>query len=598
MAKKNKKLIRYTSRDFNSIKESLVEYAKRYYPDTYKDFSEASFGSFMLDTVAYIGDMLSFYLDYQANESFLDTSIEYDNILRLGEQVGYQQPLRSNSFGSVTLYILTPSDPNGVGPDRNYLPLLVKGTKFSTNSGQVFELTENVDFTNSENEVVVATANPGDGSQTAFAVKAYGIVTSGELREESIKIGGLKKFLTVSLADPNVTEIVSVTDSEGHEYFEVDYLSQDTVFRSIVNKDPSTRGTIPSIIVATSVPRRFITFSRSNQIMLKFGYGSDSSLKTDNITHPSNVVLQMHSREYITDNSFDPSKLLETDKFGISPANTTLKIIYRANNTDTANTSTGTLTSVSDPIYIFSDTATNQARINFVKDSLEVTNEEPITGDVSLPSVDELKQRINDVFSTQNRAVTIQDYEALVYRMPSKFGRVKRAKLVRDNDSFKRNLNLYVLSEDPDGNLSPCHQILKNNTKTWLNNYRMVNDTLDILDAKIINIGIKFTAVTNYDQDKYEALNASITAIQEIFSAKLDISQPIYITKIYDVVNELEEIVDVTDVVIEHKTGGLHSDFSYDLEHYISADGRILYAPENVVYELKYPDKDIVGTIK
>ena len=98
MAKKDKKLIRYTDRDFNSIKEGVVRYVKRYYPDKFRDFSDASFGSLMLDTVSYVGDVLSFYLDYQANESFLDTAVEYDNIIRHGEQVGYKQPLKANSF--------------------------------------------------------------------------------------------------------------------------------------------------------------------------------------------------------------------------------------------------------------------------------------------------------------------------------------------------------------------------------------------------------------------------------------------------------------------------------------------------------------------
>tara|TARA_Y100000310_G_scaffold305965_1_gene346701 strand:+ start:423 stop:2219 length:1797 start_codon:yes stop_codon:yes gene_type:complete len=598
MSKNNKKLIRYTSRDFNSIKESLVEYARRYYPDTHKDFSEASFGSLMLDTVAYVGDVLSFYLDYQTNESFLDTSIEYNNVVRLGEQAGYRQSLKTNSFGTATLYILAPSDPNGSAPDTKYLSVLAKGTKFTTNAGKIFELVDNVDFANPDNEVVVGTTTPSDGSQTSFAVKAYGVVMSGQLKEESVKVGDFKRFLTIPLSDPNISEIVSVIDTEGHEYFEVDYLSQDTIFRSVINKDPGTRTRVPSIVVATSVPRRFITFNRTGQIILKFGYGSESSLKKDNVTHPSNVVLQLHGRDYETDNSFDPSKLLETDKFGIVPANTTLKIVYRANTTEDANTSTKTLTNISDPIYIFKETAVNQSKINFVKNSIEVTNEEPITGDLSLPSIGELKQRINDVFSTQNRAVTAQDYEALIYRMPAKFGSVKRVKLVRDHDSFKRNLNLYVLSENPDGNLESCHQVLKNNIKTWINNYKMINDTIDILDAKVINIGIKFVAVTNYDQEKFEALNAAITAIQGMFTTKLDIAQPIYITKIYDILNELEEIVDVTDAQIIHKSGGLYSDYSFNINHYISADGRILYAPENIVYELKYPHIDIVGTIK
>ena len=321
MAKDSKKLIKYTNREFNTIKEGLVEYTKRYYPDISKDFSEASFGSLMLDTVAYVGDILSFYLDYQVNESFLDTAVEYNNVVRLGEQVGYKQPLKSNSFGIVTLYVLVPPGPNASSPDLDYLPILAKDTKFTSKTGQIFTLIDSVDFAHSDNEVVVATSDNSNGLPTSFAVRAYGKIMSGEISQQTINIGDFKRFLTVPLLDPNITEIISVTDIEGHEYYEVDYLSQDTVFRTVINKDPGTRDRVPSIVVTTSVPRRFTVFSRTSQTFLKFGYGSDSSLKNDNITHPSNVVLKMHGRDYETDSSFDPSKLLETDKFGNQVSN-------------------------------------------------------------------------------------------------------------------------------------------------------------------------------------------------------------------------------------------------------------------------------------
>jgi len=596
--KKDKKLIKYTNRDFNTIKQGLVDYARRYYPDIYKDFSEASFGSLMLDTIAYSGDILSFYLDYQVNESFLDTAVEYDNILRLGEQVGYRAPLRSNSFGTIAIYILAPVNSAGNTPDTNYLPILAKGSKFSSSGGQIFTLIDEVDFSNSDNEVVVATADPDTGAPTAYAVKTYGRVISGEINTEAINVGDFTRFLTVSLSDPDISEIVSVVDSEGHEYFEVDYLSQDSVFKSVINKDASTSQYVPSIMVTTSVPRRFVTFNRHGSIFLKFGHGSETSLKTDNVSHPSNVVLKMHGRDYETDEGFDPSKLLNTDKFGVAPANTILTVKYRTNTTDNVNVATRGLTSVVEPFLIFKSAATNSSRLDFVKESLEVINEQPIIGDVSLPTASELRQRINDVYASQNRAVTAEDYEALIYRMPSKFGNIKRARIIRDHDSFKRNLNLYLVSENSDGHLLAANQVLKNNVKTWLNHYRMINDTIDVLNPKIVNIKIDFVAVVDYETDKTEALNVAILEIEEMFREKMDIGQPIYITKIYDRLNNLEEIVDVTNVKLTNRSSGNYSSTILNLNNYISADGRILYAPENVVYELKYPNIDIVGTIK
>ena len=597
MAKKDKKIIRYTDREFNSIKEGLVRYAKRYYPDKFQDFSEASFGSLMMDTVSYVGDVLSFYLDYQANESFLDTAVEYDNIVRHGEQVGYKQPLRANSFGTVSLYVLAPTTATG-DPDTNYLPTLVKGTRFSSRGGQIFTLIDDVDFSHPENEVVTATSNNADGTPTAYAIKAYGRVISGETKEETVTVGDFKRFLTLELSDPNITEIVSVTDTEGHEYFEVDYLSQDTVFRSTINKDQETSHYAPEKIVTTSVPRRFVTFNRFGKIFLKFGYGSESSLKTDNISHPSNIVLKMHGRDYENDISFDPSKLLETDKFGVAPANTSLKVVYRANTTDNVNVATNSLVNVSDSLFVFGSAATDASKIDTVKNSLEVVNEKPILGDVSVPTTNELRTRVNDIFASQNRAVTADDYVALTYRMPARFGRVKRVKVVRDHDSFKRNLNLYLLSEDSDGNFVLSNQVIKNNLKTWLNNYRMINDTIDVLDPKIINIKIRFVANVDYSQDKFEALNVAIEEIQKMFKMKMDIGEPIYITKIYDVLNNLDEIVDVTNVKITNAAGDKYSSDTINIDNYISADGRILYAPENAVYELKYPNIDIKGTIK
>jgi len=598
MAKKDKKLIKYTNRDFNSIKDSLVEYAKRYYPDTFKDFSQASFGSLMLDTVAHVGDVLSFYLDYQANESFLDTAIEYNNVLRLGEQVGYKQPLRANSFGVVALYILAPVEVNGSGPDVNYLPMLVRGSKFTSQIGQIFTLIDDVDFASADNEIVVATETEVDGAPTSFAVKAYGRVISGELSEALHSVAAFERFLEVPVSDPNITEIVSVTDSEGHEYFEVEYLSQDTIFKSVVNKDPDTRDRVPNIIVTTTVPRRFTTKNNSGQITLKFGYGSESSLKTDNTTHPSNVVLKMHGRSYETDLSLDPSKLLETDKFGIAPSNTTLRIIYRTNTEEDVNVASRALNTVIDPLFSFKESAAETSKKVFVRDSLEVINEEPVLGDVSIPTLKELKQRVNDVFASQNRAVTVEDYEALIYRMPSKFGKIKRTKIIRDADSFKRNLNLYLLAEDINQNLIECNQIMKRNVKTWINHYKMINDTIDILDPKIVSIGINFVAVVDYSQDKFEALNLAITEIENIFEQKLDIGQPIYITKIYDVLNNLDEIVDVTNVEIVDRVGSKYSSYTINLSEYVSADGRILYAPPDTIYELKFPSIDIKGTIK
>ena len=590
--------INYTSRDYDSIKEDLVQYAKRYYPNTFQDFSEASFGALMLDTVAYIGDILSYYLDYQASESFLMSAIEYDNILKLGEQVGYKLPLSPSSHGTVAMYLIVPALPSGLGPNTDYAPVLRAGSMFGAQNGGAYMLTEDVDFSSASNVTVVAGVNNISGNPVSYAIKAYGLVMSGQISTVERAIGAFRRFREIEIEDENITEIVSVFDLEGHQYFEVPYLSQDTIFRPLLNKDPTSKKLANRIMKAQPVPRRFTTKNSFGRILLQFGYGSDDEAHKQKVRDPNEVVMNIHGREYETDESFDPSNLLSTDKLGIAPANTTLFITYRSNSSTAINAPVNTLTSVTSANFEFPSAATDDSARNLVEASLEVSNETPILGDVTPPTASELKMNINNVFATQNRAVTKQDYINLVYRMPSKFGKIKRCAIVQDHDSFKRNLNLYVVGEDENEHLTPANAVVKNNLKTWLNQYKMINDTIDILDGKVINISVSFTVVSELNVSKYDALADSLTETQRFFDRKFEMGEPLYVIDIYSRLNELDSVADVASVTIKHETGGIYSDNSYSVNDFMSVDGRILHIPEDSVFELKYQEVDIKGVVK
>ena len=209
MPKKNDQIvpINYTSRDFLTIKNDLLNYVRTYYPDTLKDFNEASFGSLMLDTVAYVGDILSFYLDYSVNESFMATAVEYGNVAKHARQMGYKEPGPQSSTGFVTCYIVAPASTYGLGPDSDYLPVLRRGTLFSSTGGASFTLAEDIDFGNSDNEAVVASVNENTNLPTEYAVKASGQVISGELDEATVSVGGYEKFLKVELPADNVQKL-------------------------------------------------------------------------------------------------------------------------------------------------------------------------------------------------------------------------------------------------------------------------------------------------------------------------------------------------------------------------------------------------------
>tara|TARA_R110002033_G_scaffold161964_1_gene198604 strand:- start:117 stop:779 length:663 start_codon:yes stop_codon:yes gene_type:complete len=219
-------------------------------------------------------------------------------------------------------------------------------------------------------------------------------------------------------------------------------------------------------------------------------------------------------------------------------------------------------------------------------------------GSVSTPSIEEIRNQALNIFPSQNRAVTSTDYEAITYMMPSYYGAVKRCRVIRDQDSLKRNLNMYVTSEDSLGFLIGSNSALKENLKTWLNKYRMINDTVDILDAKIVNIGIEFEVVSSEEVNKYEVLDSAIMALREKFSNKMFIGERFYVTDVYTELNKVRGVVDTVDVKLVSKRAGRYSDSSININQFMSVDGRYLSVPDNVILEIKYPKIDIKGTVK
>ena len=590
--------IRYTNRDFNSIKSDLIEQAKIYYPDTYKDFNQASFGSMMLDSVAYVADQLNFYLDYQANESFLDTAIEYNNVVRHAKSLGYRWKGAPSSIGVMSMYVICPAAGIGMGVDLDYVPVLKAGAQFSSQSGGSFLLMQDVDFSLSSNEIVAARKDSTTGLPTHYAIKAYGKVISGEVMRKTVNLGSFQRFRRVQVGSlSNVSEILKVTDEEGHEYHQVEYLSQDVIYKEVVNKDARISG-VPSVMRPVSVPRRFIIETEGNDLYIQFGHGSDSEAASPSVVEPTNLTLQQFGKSYITDESFDPNNLLSTDKLGISPSNTTLYIVYRINSQNTANAAVGTVTKVGSNEMVFrNEHNLSQTKIKEVRKSLESYNEEAIIGAITLPETDDIKRMVYDNFATQNRAVTKNDYLSLAYSMDPKFGKIKRCNIMRDPDSLKRNLNMYVLAEAPNGKLSVANDSLKRNLKTWLNQYRMINDTIDILDGKILNFRIDFDVVAHRDYNKHDVLNQCIQKLRKEYAQPKYMGEPFYISDIQNMLNDIDGVTDVKKVRITCMNGGIYSDTSLNIAQQKSADGRYIVIPQNCAVEIKYPRNDIVGTI-
>jgi hypothetical protein len=369
------------------------------------------------------------------------------------------------------------------------------------------------------------------------------------------------------------------------------------VFVETTNKDAKTDG-VRSILKPFATTRRFTVEQDDTGTYLQFGFGSENE-DDSGITDPSRVALKMSGKDHISSKSFDPAKLMTTNKLGVSPYNTEMTISFISNSPEGINIAANTLNTVVFKNFIFEDLSQLiSSQRTFVQNSLEVNNDEPITS-ISLDiSVQELKQRAKAHYATQNRAVTKQDYESLVYNMPPKFGAVSRANIINDPSSSNRKISLYVISQDNNGHLSNSNATMKHNLKNWINQYKSLNDQIDIYDPKIINFGIDFTVVTDKRYSQDAVLQECVRDLQKLFSDKMYIGEPLYITRIYERLNRVDGVIDVRKVTLMNKTGGIYSGISMDLDKIISKDGTYLKTPDNVILELKYSDLDIKGTAK
>ena len=584
--------IDYTSRDFDSIRARLVEFIKVKYPDTYRDFNASSFGSLMVDLLSYVGDNLSFYIDYTANESNPTTAIEVDNVIEGFKALGYNHQVNRASVGEVQLYIPIPADSSG-RPDSRYLDAtILGGAKFRTAAGNVFTLMQDINLNQSDYTVHGYKYSSSDGSRaTYWSLKVKADVISGQEDTHVVEVGTRRRFLKVEIPNSRVTEVIKVEDLDGNEYFEVDNLSQNTVLKPIVLPSHTSQGS-PSILKATPAPRRFMVDTKASRTYIQFGYGSEQDIKSLDVSDPSTVALKITGKNYVSSNSFDPTKLVSTDKFGVAPTNTTLSITYRYNTSDNVNAAAGTVSEIISAEIVFNnESSLDQSKASFMRNNLEVYNDQPINGDVTFPTTQEIKQRAKSIFAAQSRAVTKQDYISSVYAMPSRFGAVKRCTILRDENDLRRNLNLYLIAEGASGTLEAPSTTLKENVKTWLNSVRMMSDSIDIFDAKIINLGIEYNVIPKAGVS-LSALTGQIrTEMYEHFRDRLpDIGEYFYLSEIYSFLVNHKDVKHVNSVRVIAKSGTGYSDILYDIDNNMSPLGKYLYIPQDFIWEVKNPE--------
>ena len=526
----------------------------------------------------------------------METALEYENIRRLARNTGYKFTGRPAAYGMATFYIMVPAATTGLGPNRDLIPILRSGSEVRATTGATFVLTEDVDFNNVKNEVIAARFSNTTGKPTDYAIRAQGQIRSTVLFRTTVEVGEFTRFRRVRIGGPGIASVKSVVDSEGHDYFEVDHLSQDVIYINTTNPNAASDG-IPQIIKPKIVPRRYVLEQDENGTYLQFGYGSDEELTTTDIAEPSQVALKMSGKPYITDSAFDPTKLLDTNTLGVAPANTTLTILFYQNDSDSVNVARGNLTTVSLSSFTFpNETASSRSQQGTVRGSLEVSNDEPIVGNTSIPTSEEIRYRTYAVKAAQQRSVTRNDYEAYMYMMPAQFGSVKRASIVNDPSSSNRRLSIYLVSEDLSGNLTQCSSTLKENVKVWLNKNKMLNDNIDIYDAKIMNIGFDYEIIVHPTKDKVEVLNSVNQKLRLEMENKMYIGEPFYLTNVLNIINKVDGVVDTLRVTPKLMEGSNYNVAPVSIDEMKSMDGTYLKAPRNVIFEIKNFSTDIKGT--
>ena len=584
--------IDYTARDFDSIKERLVDYVKTKYPDTYKDFNASSFGSLMFDLVAYVGDSLAYYTDYMANETNPMTSLEEDNTSDLFGAQGAKNNKNKITHGTAQIYCPVPAVSTGNKPDFRYLEAQLKNVVLRTESGATFTVKDNVSLNDTTVEFVGKETADSDGSKiTYYVIKIDVPIISGQLTDFTVKMpSASRRFQKIEIPSKTCTEVVRIIDSEGNDYYEVDYLPQNVVYRPFA--DISTKTTkVPSILKAYPVPRRFIAEEKGSKKSVVFGYGSEDDLKLNNtVADPSSVAISIHGKPYVSDTSFDISKLVSSGQFGVAPSNTTLTLTYRYNENANANAAAGTVNQVVSFDLDFKDEPNlDSSKIDYMRQNMQVYNEEPINGDISIPTTEEIRRRGMGVFATQKRAVTLQDYVSSVYAMPSTFGAIKRCTVVRDNNDLRRNINMYVVAESAAGKLETASKQLKENVKTWLNSVRMISDSVDIFDAKIINLGLEFDVVPkNGVSMKSLSIDLRKELYEELTTIPPDIGEHFYLSEIFALLQNHRDVLTVNNIKVKCLSGTGYSDVFYNTKDNISPGKKYVYIPADFIWEIKY----------
>jgi len=615
--------IRYTDRDFNSIRNQLIQYSKTYFPQTFNDFTPSSTGMLFMEMAAYVGDVLSFYLDNQIQETFIQKARQTQNLYALAYSMGYVPKVTSVASTFIDYYQQVPAIVSASVsiPDYSYALLIPENNNVSTNTENNinFLVGDAIDFSASSSldPTIVSVYQIAAGNPTYYLLKKTRKATSATIQTTTFTFGNAIKFDTVDIKDGNIIGILDVFDTNGNQWYEVPNLAQENVYNSIRNtntNDPNffSDPEVPYLLELKTVQRRFAArFTDSGSLQMQFGAGSTRSTTEEIIPNPDNVGLGLPFEQNKLTTAFSPTNFVFTNTYGIAPYSTTLTVRYLTGGGASANVEAGTLTGldtstasfVNQPI-VTTPTVTD-ALANQIFNSLTSNNPLAADGGGDGDTIEELRQNSLGNFQNQLRVVTTQDYLVRALSMPSNLGVISKAhaqpQKIGDYSSgeLPSVLCLYILSYNANKQLRTASDTLKRNLQTYLSEYRMINDSIDIKDAYIINIQVNFNIVVNPNFNNNEVITNCINSLQSYFAiGNWQINEPIILKNIFVLLSKIQGVQIVKNIVVNNLTGESlgYSNFSYDIN--ASTIDEVIYPSiDPMVFEVKYPDQDIIGRV-
>lgn len=597
-----KKQIKYLNLEFPDFVKSLKDWSKIYFPENSKDLeNKASSGRMMLEQAAVVGDILGFYLEKRFQNSNLLTADDPEQVINLSEAKGWKFTGPSAARGEQSFYLEVPAKTGSVGwqPDMDYA-LNFKNVQLQNNSGIFFEALADVDFSlaniSSSLESVVSRRN-SSGQPTHFILKRNVEVMAGKTTTETFSIGDYVAFRELELATKNVLDIISVTDSSGDNWYEVQYLPEQTIFEGILNPD-SQDADVPYILKLKTVPRRFVkrVSPRSGRTTLIFGPGKATEIGEPIVPDVSQLALDLKGKLLFSSTSINPQNFLKTRTMGLAPYNTSLTVKLRAGGGKVTNTAENSLTDIVSRDVIFPSAALDSTELNNTMNSFTTRNLKPISGGDDAESIQVVQQNASAAYAAQDRLVTKEDYIARCLSLPPIFGRVFRVYPTL-NCSPNGGVQLYVLSKNHLGKIVAPNETLKKNLKEYLKKYARLGQSIDILDGKVINIAIEYTIVVQPGLNKSKVKFDTLLKVKKAFEInKWQLNQPIIIDDIRCLIKDTPGVIAIPELKIFNKSnvvdGQSYSDFSYDMKR--NTRSNIIFGIPEGIFELKYPDsKDI-----